>query len=119
MYYACIENNTLLSILNYVPNVPRGISIIKVTDEDHMKIENQTHIFDVSAKGIVPISTEITNQKLKDQTNAPDREFLNSTDWKVLRHIRQKFLDIPTTLTDVEYIDLEKQRQSAAIRQTN
>ena len=43
-------------------------------------------------------------------------EFLNSTDWKILRHIRQKALNITTSLSDVEYLQLEQQRQAAAAR---
>ena len=31
------------------------------------------------------------------EENGQEREFLNSTDWKVLRHIRQKHLGIATT----------------------
>ena len=39
--------------------------------------------------------------------------FLESTDYKVLRHLGQKALNISTTLTEQEYLDLETQRQEA------
>jgi NAD-specific glutamate dehydrogenase len=40
-------------------------------------------------------------------------KFLNETDYKVLRHLGQKALNISTTLTEQEYLDLEAERQSA------
>jgi predicted nucleotidyltransferase len=48
--------------------------------------------------------------------NAQEREFLNNTDWKILRHLRQKALNIATSLSDTEYIQLEQQREAAAAR---
>lgn len=42
--------------------------------------------------------------------------FLNSSDWKVLRHIRQKALEIPTSLSDEEYLALEEARQEASAK---
>ena len=38
-------------------------------------------------------------------------EFLNSTDWKVIRHKEQQDLGIETTLTQEEYLELITQRQ--------
>ena len=51
-----------------------------------------------------------------EKKNAVEREFLNSTDWKILRHMRQQALNVPTTLTDAQYLELEQQRQAAAAR---
>lgn len=38
-------------------------------------------------------------------------EFLNDTDWKVIRHKEQKDLGAETSLTDDEYFELISQRQ--------
>ena len=42
--------------------------------------------------------------------------FLNETDWKVMRHIRQKALGIETTLSEEEYLELETERHNKAIQ---
>jgi hypothetical protein len=55
-------------------------------------------------------------QKERDVLNAVEREFLNSTDWKVMRHLRQKALGEPTSLTEEQYLELEQQRSDAASR---
>lgn len=40
-------------------------------------------------------------------------EFLNTTDWKVIRHRDQLALGIPTELCQAEYEDLLERRQRA------
>jgi hypothetical protein len=116
MNYVCIENEIVIGIQNYEPAVPSTVSVIAITDEDYKKIVDQTHRFDISSKTVVAVDSAELTQKEIDKTNAIEREFLNSTDWKVLRHIRQKALNIPTTLTEAEYLALEQQRNDAALR---
>lgn len=116
MHYVCIENNTIISILNYEPSVPDTVSVTELSDADHAKIQEQTHYFDVSSKSVVPVAAEIVSQKTKDLANAQEREFLNSTDWKVMRHIREKALGVATSLTDAAYLELEQSRDAAAAR---
>lgn len=60
------------------------------------------------------IIEDITAQISQEQTNIEARVFLNSTDYKVLRHIRQQALGIATSLTAEEYLELEHERQAAA-----
>lgn len=43
-------------------------------------------------------------------------QFLNSTDWKVLRHIRELALNQPTSLSHEQYIELEQARAEAAAK---
>ncbi len=116
MHYVCIENNQVTGILNYQPSVPTTVSVVQITDEQYSNMVNNTHYFNISTQTVVPVSAELTNQKIRDLANAQEREFLNSTDWKILRHIRQKALNVPTSLTDAEYLELELQRQQAASR---
>ena len=116
MHYVCIENNTVTSILNYEPSIPESVSVVIISDNDLKKIENQTHFFDVETQTVKPVADEIVAQKEQEKLNAVEREFLNSTDWKILRHIRQKALNTTTTLTEAEYIALEQQRNDAALR---
>lgn len=112
--FVCIENNLVTTILSYEPNVPDTVEIVKITAEEYAAINDRTHYFDVETKTVKSLPSEELAKKTQEQANAVHREFLNSTDWKVLRHLRQKALGIATTLTEDEYLDLENQRQNAA-----
>jgi hypothetical protein len=116
MNYVCIENNLVVSILNYEPNVPGSVAVVEITDAQAAQIAAQTHYFDISSRTVASVAAGITAQRATDVVNGQEREFLNSTDWKVLRHIRQKALNIATSLSDAEYIQLEQQREAAAAR---
>ncbi len=118
MYYVCIEDNKVISVLNYSPNVPNTVNVVEISDEAHEQLQAGTHRFDIPTSSVLPISVAETNAKAAQQRNIADLEFLRSTDWKILRHIRQKALGIPTSLTDAEYLALEQQRQDAAARIT-
>ena len=56
----------------------------------------------------------ISTQLLAKQESEEALKFLNETDWKVLRHIRQKALGEPLSLTEEQYLDLEAERSLAA-----
>lgn len=43
------------------------------------------------------------------------QEFLNNTDWKIIRHKEQQDLGIETSLTNDEYLDLITQRQERRV----
>ena len=116
MYYVCIENNLVTSIMPYEPAVPDTIRIVTISDEQYSQIMAQTHRFDVSTNVVVAVSSTELAQKEQDKLNGVEREFLNSTDWKILRHLRQTALNAPTTLSEVEFLELEQQRQAAAAR---
>ena len=91
MYYICVENDRVISVLDYEPNVPSTVSVTVLSNEDFAKLDNQTHYFDIETK-----------------------RYLDNTDWMVLRHIRQKALGIPTSLSESEYLDLELERNRRA-----
>jgi hypothetical protein len=116
MYYVCIEENKIISILNYSPAVPASVSVYEITDQQAEQIKDQTHYFDIENNTVEPVAESVTAEKEQYRLNGIEREFLNSTDWKILRHLRQKALDVPTTLTDAQYLELEQQRQAAAAR---
>lgn len=116
MYYVCIENEKVVGIQSYEPSVPSGILVVTITDDQHKQIMDQTHRFDIATKTVVPINSSEIAQREQEKLNAVEREFLNSTDWKIMRHIRQKALSIPTSLTEEQYLELEQQRQAAAAR---
>ena len=116
MHYVCIENNLVISVLSYQPNVPSSVEVVEITDAQAAQIAAQTHYFEIASKSVTAVAAGITAQRAADIANGQEREFLNSTDWKVLRHIRQKALNITTSLSDVEYTQLEQQREAAAVR---
>jgi len=116
MHYVCIENNLVISVLSYQPNVPSSVEVVEITDAQAAQIAAQTHYFDVAIKAVAAVAAGVTAQRATDVANGQEREFLNSTDWKILRHIRQKALNVATSLSDAEYIQLEQQREAAAAR---
>lgn len=116
MHYVCIENNSITNILNYEPSVPNSVTVVTITDDEYKTIMEQTHRFDIGTRSVVAVDSNILSAKATEQANAVEKEFLRSTDWKVLRHIRQKALGVPTSLSDSEYLDLEEQRAAAAAR---
>jgi hypothetical protein len=113
MHYVCIENNLVVSILNYEPNTPESVSVVPIPDEDRQLIDDQTHIFDIDLLGIRALTNNELNSMF-DVEGAKKRDFLNSTDWKVLRHLREKALRVSTSLTEQQYLDLEAERQETA-----
>ena len=116
MHYVCIENNAISSILSYEPSVPNTVTIVTISDTDYTHLINQTHRFDIATRSVVPVDDVVIQAKAREQANAVEQEFLRSTDWKVLRHIRQKALGVPTSLTEQQYLALEQQRAAAAAR---
>jgi hypothetical protein len=57
---------------------------------------------------------DITAQVAQKAVNAEALAYLASTDWKALRHIRQKALGVPTSLSDEAYLELEEERAAKA-----
>lgn len=116
MHYVCIENNTVVGVLGYRPTVPNSVSVVEISDEQNTQLIAGTHVFDVSSRIVRAVDNSVLTQRSRELSNSQEREFLNSTDWKVMRHIRQKALGLPTSLSDAQYIELEQQRHSAANR---
>jgi hypothetical protein len=112
--FVCIENNEVVSILSYEPNVPSTIEVVEITDAENQLIKDQTHYFDLVTRTVISLPAVDLEKKEIEKQNIPILEFLSSTDWKVLRHIRQTALGITTSLTEDEYLELENQRQAAA-----
>jgi hypothetical protein len=119
MYYVIIDNEQVTSVLNYEPELPEGIEKVEISDDDYQRITiEKTHYFDIPTRIILEYPQEIIDsenrKKSQDLINSENRQFLNSTDWKVLRHIREQNLGLTTSLTQEEYLDLERSRASAA-----
>lgn len=111
MYYVCVEDEKVSSVLNYEPNTPESVTVYKISDEEYALLMNRTHYFDTKQGSVKPNSKEMNDEIASEKEKQNAQGNLSKTDWKVLRHIREKALGIPTTLTDAEYIALENLRQ--------
>lgn len=114
MYYVYLEDSQITSILNYEANVPDSVTTVQISDEDFYAMNQQypSKKFDIATLSVVPVDNSA--QEALDLSNAQNREILNSTDWKVLRHIRELALGLDTSLSEEEYLALEQQRAEAA-----
>jgi hypothetical protein len=108
-----------ISIINYEPNAPAEINVYPITEAEKIGTEAGTHYFDLTTHTIQSKPAEVLQAKQAaraiEVANAEYRRFLADTDWQVLRHIRQQSLGIQTSLSQQEYLDLENQRQQAAL----
>lgn len=115
MRYLCIENGRVVSSPNYEPAVPDSVQVVTITDDQYDSIMAQgTHYFDIPSRQVLPVTADMTAAKAREQQEAEARIFLRSTDWKVLRHMREQALNKPTTLSQEEYLELERKRDEAA-----
>lgn len=118
-YYVQHDTKTnSINILSYAPNVPAGIAVYQITENEKYAIDTGTHYFDVKTAStqLRPAGELLAEQQARatQQANATYKNFLNSTDWKVFRHMRELALGKTTSLTAQEYIDLENERARAA-----
>lgn len=119
MYYLLVENNQVISVLDYEPEVPDSVTVVMLTAEEHKNlVEDKISYFDVPSMSIKKYSQDQLNQQASveetEKINAENRDFLSKTDWKVLRHLREKALGIATSLSEDEYLELEHRREAAA-----
>jgi hypothetical protein len=99
--------------------VPETHTVIEISDAEHESIITaKTHYFDLADNTVKSYSqTHLDTEAAKEAqriANAEKRYFLENSDWKVLRHLREKALSQPTSLTDQQYLDLEQARATAA-----
>jgi hypothetical protein len=114
MYYICIEDDRVISVLDYAPNVPDTVIVKEIDSLDFERLTSRTHYFDIPTMSVMTYSTEVLDRRSQAELNKEYEKLLSSTDWKVMRHIREKALGMPTSLSDAEYVELEQQRQTAS-----
>ena len=107
-----------INVVDCEPAVPAGVNVYGINYNEKFSIDRGTHYFDlvtksVQAKSANQLQIETAAATLEKE-NAKRKAFLASTDWKVLRHIRQQALGQPTSLTHQQYIELETARAEAA-----
>jgi len=119
MYYVCIEDDRVINVLTYEPAVPDTVQIVEINDSDYELLSNRSHYFDIPTCTVLPYSAEVVDARAQQQTNKMHQQTLANTDWQVLRHIRQKALGLPTSLSEAEYLDLELERNRIAAQITH
>lgn len=119
MYYVCVENNRIISVLNYEPAAPDTVTVKQISDHDYELLNSGSHYFDIPTYSILPHSSSVLDAIEQQKQSAVLRTQLENTDWQVLRHIRQKALGVPTSLSEAEYLDLELERNRIAAEITH
>jgi len=109
MPYIFIENNEVISITDYEVEIPSTVEKVEISQSDYEGLLNGTHIVDMPTKTIVQ-----NTAAEKERQNNANLSFLHNTDWKVLRHLREKTLGVTTSLSEQEFLELEESRQKAA-----
>lgn len=118
MNYLLIENNELVGVCDYEPNIgDDDINVVtysgnipqerilylngKIVDKDNYVFINNKYVKKTKA------ITDLVN------TNHESKKYLNDTDWLVIRHRDQLDLKQQTSLTQEQYLDLLAKRQAA------
>ena len=121
MNYLLIENEKLVGVCDYEPNVgDDDIQVItysgnipkerilyingKIEDSDNYVFLNGKYVR--KTKAIINLIN----------TNEEAKNYLNDTDWLVIRHRDQLALGQTTSLTNEQYLDLLAKRQAARER---
>ena len=124
MNYLLIENNELVGVCDYEPNIGTdNIQVLtysgnipqerilyidgKIVDSENYILINNKYVKKTKA------ITELVN------TNNESKKYLNETDWLVIRHRDQLDLKQETSLTQEQYLDLLAKRQAAREKVVN
>lgn len=118
MNYLLIENETLVGVCDYEPNIgDDNIQIIKYSGNIPKErilylsgkiVDSNDYVY-ISGKYIK--YTKAVADLLEKNKNA--RNYLTDTDWLVIRHRDQLDLNLETSLNNDQYLDLLNKRQEA------
>lgn len=118
MNYLLIENETLVGVCDYEPNIGNDdIQIIKYSGNipkerilylDGKIVDSDNFVY-INGKYVK--NTKAVADLLEKNKNA--RNYLTDTDWLVIRHRDQLDLNLETSLNNDQYIDLLNKRQEA------
>ena len=104
-YCVCVENNRVVSVLQYKPNVPKNVNVYEISHLEYQDICDGDSYFDLETLSVKKKIINIPKE------NEKKLNFLRKTDWKILRLLRESYLKIPTSLTEEEFQKLEEERQ--------
>lgn len=98
-----------------VRHVKDGIELEQSNFKNIAEFEQHLKIHAESFQGFEHFITEVGDRKKDENDQFEAEQDLNKSDYKVLRHLREKYLNIKTTLTEVEFTELEMNRQNKAV----
>jgi len=88
-----------------------------VLDEEGNVIQEAVEAQVIHHEGSVEYEIEdLTNKVNQEKINKEALQFLNDSDWKILRHKDQLDLGVETSLTAEEFTALIQERQNARLR---
>lgn len=118
MNYLLIENETLVGVCDYEPNIgDDNIQIIKYSGNIPKErilylsgkiVDSNDYVY-INGKYIK--NTQAVADLLEQNKKA--RNYLTDTDWLVIRHRDQLDLNLETSLNNDQYLDLLNKRQEA------
>lgn len=74
--YVCLEDDRVVSILEYEPNVPDSIKVVKITKREHEDIFSLTHFFNPETNSVEKIV--LTQEQLDAQAASSNRSLRDS-----------------------------------------
>lgn len=105
-YYACVEDGVLVGVMGEEPNTPDTVAVVEISEEDYYKLSVGTGVFCIESMSVIDCPEAPTDQD--------HLRFLSDSDWVVLRHMREKYLGLATSLSEDEFFELETKRHLAA-----
>lgn len=114
--FVCVEDDKVIGIQEYEPSVPETVSVYQITEEEYKGIIDGSLVFNIKKKKVTEPLAKDLKEKAKQDEIQEARKFLNSTDWQIMRHIRETALKMKTSLTEEEYLKLERERHMAAAK---
>jgi len=123
------KTNKIISVINnvidytdtyikgdqHIEGLSSDIQVMFVSDETEIIFDEDKRKDDkknTAISTLVDIKPESDTKKQQEQKNSDNRQFLDSSDWKIIRHLGQKAMGIQTSMSEEEYLQLEKERQS-------
>ena len=111
MKYIIVQNNQI--VYQYEADQPQAFGGSWSAEySQHLEIDPSIQ-FPKLVDGVV-VEDEEKKQQYEAQIQSQEAlNFLNTTDWKVIRHRDQQALGVPTSMTEEQFQELLEQRQSA------
>lgn len=88
-------NKMIMTVVSSIPSLPEGFEVLGLADE------------------MPEAMAEIAAADNLEKARLDARKMLADTDWKVIRHRDQLDAKLPTSLTEEEFAQLLKDRQTA------
>jgi hypothetical protein len=112
-FYVAVKDNEYITVMNYLPNIPEGVELYDITEEDYNNYVDKGYKFNLTTKKIETVDESIILERswvdLRDTRN----KLLSNSDWIMLsdntlteeqknnwKTYRQALRDLPQNTTD-------------------